>query len=633
MTRVAWSRERVIVEIQRWVGRGVSPSNVWKHNQNLYGAAKRFHGSWRAALRAAGFESARRTWTKEQIIATIQAGHQAGAQLHQDSQLVGAANWHFGSWGKALLEAGVQPRSTRNWDRASIIAEIQALHRQGVPIHSIWRSKRGLRAAGCNHFGTWRNALAAAGFETDRQRWSRERVLDDLRELASSGCIPCSEEHPGLAAAARKYVGGWHQALAAAGIRVGEHCPGARMQEVIDAIRARAAQGLPLSSTYRDDGALYTAAKRTFGSWKRALKAAGYAMSPPVAWSEEKVLQEIAALRQRGQPLVRVYDTNPQLYWSAKVRFGGWIKALAAAGLDVKPRRRWTKRLVIEAIHDRPPEALSRTWREDKPLFTAAIRTFGNWEKALRAAGLNPKPRRRWSKQRVIEQLQAWDRNSTENLRTVDYPLAGAASRLFGSLEKAMEVAGVEPKNRLWPPRRVIEAIQDGYVRGLPIHRIGFGDLRLACAAKRRFGTWDDAVAAAGLSNKIPVRAPVRTWTKAAVIDAIIAWHEQGRLISNVAKQDQGLYGAAKQHFGSWRAAVAAAGLEPSRKKWSPERVIAEIGARHARGAGLTSGLVFREDPPLAGAAIRMFGSWRDAVAAAGLKTGSKVRRKKRKTE
>jgi hypothetical protein len=65
-------------------------------------------------------------------------------------------------------------------------------------------------------------------------------------------------------------------------------------------------------------------------------------------------------------------------------------------------------------------------WTEDKLLFDAAIRKFGHWEKALRAAGLQPKPRRKWSKERVITGLQIWHDQSEKDIRCFDAGLAGA---------------------------------------------------------------------------------------------------------------------------------------------------------------------------------------------------------------
>ena len=300
---------------------------------------------------------------------------------------------------------------------------------------------------------------------------------------------------------------------------------------------------------------------------------------------------------------------------------GVGISAIEAAGIASRPCQRWTKARVVEALRRRHVEGppLSHVWRDDKPLFRAAVRKFGNWHNALRAAGLEPRPYRKWSAERVVDGLRAWYRRQPCVIRRVDPALAGAAYRFFGSVSQALEAAGLAPPPGRWTPRRVIEHIQDGRVQGRPIHIAGLGDLRLAAAAKRYFGSWRAAVAAAGLAAHLPPVVVTRCWTPQAVIDEITVCHRQGNRITELWKRDTGLYSSAKKHFGSWRAAVAAAGLEATRKQWTPELVIRELQARHARGHSLSSGAVFRDDCRLGGAAMRLFGSWPAALAAAGI--------------
>ena len=167
-------------------------------------------------------------------------------------------------------------------------------------------------------------------------------------------------------------------------------------------------------------------------------------------------------------------------------------------------------------------------WKDDKPLFCAAIRKFGNWHTALRAAGIEPRPFRKWSPERVIDGLCAEYRHAPCVIRRVDPALAGAAYRLFGSVALALDAAGLDPPPGRWTPGRVIEQIQDGHVQGRPLHKAGLGDKRLARAAKRYFGHWRTAVAAAGLAAQLPPANKTRVWSPQAVIDEILDWHRRG---------------------------------------------------------------------------------------------------------
>ena len=76
--------------------------------------------------------------------------------------------------------------------------------------------------------------------------------------------------------------------------------------------------------------------------------------------------------------------------------YGSWNAALAAAGLPTRPPRktaRWTRELAIAAIgdwtaaHGRPPTAAAWTGTDPRrPSASTAIRLFGSWTAALRAA-------------------------------------------------------------------------------------------------------------------------------------------------------------------------------------------------------------------------------------------------------
>ena len=81
-----------------------------------------------------------------------------------------------------------------------------------------------------------------------------------------------------------------------------------------------------------------------------------------------------------------------------------------------------------------------------------------------------------------------------------------------------MEAAGIERREsngrngRVWTKERVLVAIQDRFLAGDPKDQFGFGDRGLGDAAKRLFGSWLDAVAAAGLKDKVNFKPNPRRW-------------------------------------------------------------------------------------------------------------------------
>jgi hypothetical protein len=134
---------------------------------------------------------------------------------------------------------------------------------------------------------------------------------------------------------------------------------------------------------------------------------------------------------------------------SAKKHFGGWRRAVQSLGLGSELRRSWTKQAVIDAILHRRAAGLNlyTTHREDKGLFCAAVKLFGNWQNALQAAGIETRVRERWSEEKVIKRLRELAKTTPlVNIRKIDFNLAFAAARRFGSLGKAMEAAGLTSK-------------------------------------------------------------------------------------------------------------------------------------------------------------------------------------------
>ncbi len=335
--------------------------------------------------------------------------------------------------------------------------------------------------------------------------------------------------------------------------------------------------------------------------------------------TREEVLEAIRTRHAEGQPVVGLSSTCADLYRAARKGFGGWYEAVRAAGVPAKLPRQWSHDAVIDAIRRRhqhgPP--LNHVWRDDKPLFRAAVSYFGNWHTALRAAGLAVVPPRRWSREQILDSLQDHYRRGQPQIRAFDPRLANAGLRYFGSLSNAVEAAGLPPPPGRWNERKIIDTIQDYYVKGLPIQFRGCKDALLAEAAKRHFGSWRAAVAAAGLLTRVPQLRAKRRWSRQAVIDAIRDWHRQGVPAKFVWKRDGGLYSAAKAQFGSWRAAVLAAGFKPGRKIWTRQIIVQEIQSRKQQGLSLSSQEC--ANWCLATAAERYFGSWNEALRAAGV--------------
>jgi hypothetical protein len=178
------------------------------------------------------------------------------------------------------------------WTPEHIITEIRRLHKEGAALNysSAEKHHPNLVHAAARHFGTWQRAVEEAGVNYDAvrkyQRWDQDRIIKRIRELHDAGCdlswrIVSSEIDPPLAFAAisPKGFGSWHAAITAAGLN---HDEVARYKywdkaRVIQEIQVMHRGGKPLSfsAVQRGNLPLLCAARRRFTSWDNALIEAG----------------------------------------------------------------------------------------------------------------------------------------------------------------------------------------------------------------------------------------------------------------------------------------------------------------------------------------------------------------------
>jgi hypothetical protein len=101
------------------------PNNVAKEHSALYHRACKIFGSWREALKESGinYEKARnnKKWSREKIAKEINRLHHEGKSLRPSQlrnnggvKLLSAAEYHFGSWRRAVEVSGFNYLNGRN---------------------------------------------------------------------------------------------------------------------------------------------------------------------------------------------------------------------------------------------------------------------------------------------------------------------------------------------------------------------------------------------------------------------------------------------------------------------------------------------------------------------------------------
>ena len=293
-----------------------------------------------------------------------------------------------------------------------------------------------------------------------RRREMRQAIREIYRQDGRVNERHCEVNHPAIYAQGVRLYKTWDRALAAAGFNpdeIREHLRWSK-SKVIRAIKERHTKGLSLSGAAFDQSeahVLKAAGQRYFGSWRNAIIAAG--LSPqeigmPEEWPEDRILSELRALAGRGGSMAM----SRNLSCIARNHFGTVRSAVAAAGIDPESffqRKRWSREMILAAIGERHKRGLpllpSVVEKEDCALVSAAARVFGNWRKALLAAGVDPstvyRAKEQWSKERIIAEI----RRLGQDVRQKGKPLLKkAAVRYFGSWPAALDAAGVTSKRK-----------------------------------------------------------------------------------------------------------------------------------------------------------------------------------------
>ena len=299
-----------------------------------------------------------------------------------------------------------------------------------------------------------------------------------------------------------------------------------------------------------------------------------------------------------------------------KKQFGTWRDALLAAGIEARIPHNWSRERIVRELRKWIGREETRIYREDPFLYQAAIRYFKTWPAAQAAAGLTPDVSNEWSRERVLHELRKWHQKCEDRCVRVDPKLRAAARRYFGNIREALAAAGLSQpvSGKKWSPKRVILAIQDRHVRGLQIQQPYGADPSLADAAKRLFGSWQAALIASGLGSEY---RPGPVWTKERLIEEIQRRHRQRRRMSQNANRDLAYF--VRKHFGHWKEATGASGLSPADLGYpSPrtrEELIGVIQRRHREGHSMRA----EDNRDVMRDVRKVFGGWIDAQFAAGL--------------
>jgi hypothetical protein len=372
-------------------------------------------------------------------------------------------------------------------------------------------------------FGSWNGALDSVGLPFNEQRnIPKNKLITELNQLAGElGRTPTSrdmqEQGGHVPATYSRIFGSWNEAVEAAGLEP------TRQREVSDTALItelqRVADDLdhpPTADDMHDQGRFgVTTYLKAFGTWNDGLRAADLSVNkrrdiPPADLKDELTrLHDELGRVPTSVDMQQEGDYTPSTYAR---QFGTWNEALEAVDFAPKLHRdiptgellRELDRLSAELGRSPTAESMAEYGRFAVKTYN---RVFGSWNDALKQANLPLNNRNDISRAELIDELQQLaDRlNETPGLRQMD-TLGEFDSTTymstFGSWNNAVVAADLEPIERRDIPRedlleeieRLAESLGRAPIREEMSQCGKFGSSTYA----ERFGSWSEALTAAG---------------------------------------------------------------------------------------------------------------------------------------
>jgi hypothetical protein len=682
--RIEWTDEQLLDAIRSWTREHGEPPKTtsWakRDPDGRWPTAATMQlrfGCWETALLAAGVHVDRVSWDHDAVIAAIAKFAEEHGRRPRRGELRKASGLpdhstvvHYcGSLTHALAEAGCPRPQRRVWDRAGMIAALRAFADEHgrAPTWDDWKISAPDRPYAdqvAGEFGSWPDAIRAAGLRPARQPFEREEVIRALRDwMLEHGRAPKPAEWrpdpargvPALSAI-RKHFGKWDHAVRAAAV------------------------GLQLPNLPEEGKPVYQPAER----W-----------APRGTWNRERVIEALKDwAREFGEPPMRQELSPAGAEWlasphrehaqrwmqehprwpsaaAASSYFDSWADALRAAGLPVRYAHDFDLPLA---------ERVGAALRMDAAGHTAATIahelgvTPGTVYKYLRAsmcpdcgapvvtptatrcpacsARENIKPR--FDREETIALMRAWADETGDAPMTPEWmPTADQRTKWgseyprwpsnrtvvthFGSWNAGVQAAGFGYRRRTWDRDTVLAALRGVAAElGRPPTRADLagrpGEWPTPQTVEFHFGTFHAGMAAAGFPA---VRR--RSWSQQEIVaffQAFAAEHGHPPCSRDLSKPGGGHRPSSARvyrAFGTWHAALAAAGYSPRLQRWPAEDVVAALRRftrRHGRPPRVDE-LGAYSDPPLPAYSTieRRFGGFADALSAAGIARGREVRR------
>lgn len=381
----------------------------------------------------------------------------------------------FGSWNAALEESGLEINKERNITDQELLDELRRLSEE-IGETPTSRDMEELGKYGSSSyvksFGTWNNAVRQAGIKIGRQHDIPEAdLIDEIQRLADELGHPPTANHMrdrgcfGVSTISDEF-GTWNDALIAAGFEPNKVKNVDKGKLTGEIRRLDEEYGRPPTAKDMERDGAYSVGTftRAFESWNGALSAAGFDPHNRTNIPNEELLAELKRLSDGLNRTPRAVDMEAKGKFSYKIyqqKFGSWNAAIREVHLEVNVRSDIPKSELIQEIHslrsqlERTPERreMDQYGRFDSTTYMAE---FGGWNEALKQADLEPIRHSDISESQLIDEMKrlADDLNrpptGDEMIQQGKFSCS-IYGRKFGTWTNALLEAGLDPHKTLYP--------------------------------------------------------------------------------------------------------------------------------------------------------------------------------------
>ena len=415
---MSYTEEELIKEIHRLAEGNQPPSLADLNQRGKYSESPYYSrfGSWNEALTKAGYEPNRRIEftpankiSRDDLIDEIHrlADGDTPPSVSEMDEFgeYGKTTYRerFDSWSEAVKEAGYTPRG--KYSEEELLNEIRRLaDGRDPPSASTDLKERGniCQQTFVNHFGSWNEAVRAAGYEPNTP-YSCDELIEEINRLADGDTPPTTaqmkNEGKYSTGTYHRRFGRWNNAIREAGYEPNERQNIPKKELIEEIHRLGDAERPPtLLEMERGEFSQKTYCNR-FGSWRAAVREAGYKDTVSrLEWSDESLLDEIHRLAKDSSPptqheMERKGDFSVTKY---KNRWGTWNKAIKKAGYEPNVEQNISKEELINALQQlaedlRHPPRIKEVRKQGKYSVRTYEMKFGSWWAAQIEAGFRPR--------------------------------------------------------------------------------------------------------------------------------------------------------------------------------------------------------------------------------------------------